>query len=83
MEIWVKDIKTNNSWKLDEDTTKLVYEKDGHPVFKLADIGRFRFYPVDPNSAEVVEKEHCHELEMDSEGYQYCLFDFMEGSDSE
>ena len=79
MEIWVKDIKTNNSWKLDGDTTKLVYEKDGHPVFKLADIGRFRFYPVDPNSAEVIEKERCHELEMDSEGYQFSLFDFMEG----
>ena len=83
MEIWVKDIKTNNSWKLDGDATKLVYEKDGHPVFKLADIGRFRFYPVDPNSAEVQKQEHCHELEMDSEGYQYCLVDFMERSENE
>ena len=79
MEIWVKDLKTNTSWVLDGDTTKLVYEKDGHPVFKLADIGRFRFYPCDPGREEAIRDERCHELEMDAEGYQFSLFDFMEG----
>ena len=81
MEIWVKDLKTNQCWKLDEDTSKPVFLADGHTRFKdstLSNIGNFRFYPCDPGREEAIRDERCHELEMDSEGYQYCLFDYTE-----
>lgn len=78
METWIKDLKTNKIWKLDGDKTKLVYEQDGHPIFKLSDIGRFRFYPCDPNSEEAFRAERCHQNEMNTEGYQFDIFDFKE-----
>ena len=76
MDIWVKDLKTGESWKLDDDSTKLVYRKDGQTQLKLSEIGRFRFFPCDPNSIEEYRAKSCHEKEMNSIGYQYSLFDY-------
>ena len=76
MEIWVKDLKTGNSWKLDEDSTKLVYTKNGQTQLKLSEVGRFRFFPCDPEKAEAYKKQQCHELEKNSLGYQFSLFDY-------
>lgn len=78
METWIKDLKTNKVWKLDGDKTKLVYEQDGHPIFKLSDIGRFRFYPCDPDHEAEFREERCKEIERNSEGYQFDIFDFKE-----
>lgn len=76
METWIKDLKTNKVWKLDGDKTKLVYEQDGHPIFKLSDIGRFRFYPCDPDKTDEFREERCKEIERNTEGYQFDIFDF-------
>lgn len=65
MEIWVKDLKTGESWKLDDDENKIVYQKDGHSVFNIRDLGRIRFFPFNPDEAE---KER--------EGYQLSIFDY-------
>lgn len=81
LEIWVKNLKTNQCWKMDEDSSKPVYMKDGQTMFKdstLSKIGCFRFYPCDPGRAESIRDERCHQQEMETEGYQYSLFDYME-----
>lgn len=45
---WVKNIKTGDCWRLDEDDTKPIYIKDGQTVINLADISNYKFYPVCP-----------------------------------
>ena len=78
LDIWVKDLKTNTSWILDEDSEKIVYKKDGQTKFKLSDIGRFRFFPCDPATIDMFKEEACHQKEMETEGYQFNFFDYEE-----
>lgn len=77
MTIWVKDNETGAKWILDNDATKPVYnDADGQMVFDIADIGRFRFYPMDPDSPEVKRYEQ-RLLDENDDGYQFNIFDFM------
>jgi hypothetical protein len=75
MDIWVKDTQTGTSWVLDGDTTKPVYnDASGQMVLDLSELGRYRFYPMNPESPEV--KRHEARLKADDEGYQLTIFDF-------
>ena len=65
MKTWVKNTKTGETWELDDDPTKPVYEKDGHTIIDLKQLSLFRFYPYNPDAAE-----------QEKEGYQFTLFDF-------
>ena len=67
MDTWVKNIKTGKTWKLDEDSTKPVYEINGQLQMELRDISKYRFYPFNP---DLEEKE--------KEGYQLTIFDLEE-----
>ena len=76
MDIWVRDLKTGEKWKLDDDKNKIVHRENGHTQFKLCDISRFRFFPCDPDHTEEFKAERCKELEKNARGYQYSIFDY-------
>ena len=94
METWVKDLKTGQSWMLDDDESKIVYQrKDGSTEFKLRDISRFRFYPMNPevyeanqHALKMLREHEFQEMKKEIErkrlqaqaNYQLTIFDFME-----
>lgn len=80
MDIWVKDMRTGEKWILDDDPSKKVYKTRGGSKlhFKLQDISCFRFYPCDPDHEAEFREERCKEIERNSEGYQFDIFDFKE-----
>ena len=76
MDIWVRDLKTGEKWKLDDDKNRKVYKDGEKTVFKLEDVSCFRFFPCDPDHTEEFRRERCKEIERSSTGYQYSIFDY-------
>lgn len=80
MEIWVKNLRTGEKWKLDNDKSKMVYKDGNNTMFQLKDISCFRFFPCDPDKADEFRQNRCKEIERNTEGYQFNIFDFKENA---
>lgn len=80
MDIWVKNLKTGEKWKLDNDKSKMVYKDGNRTMFQLRDISCFRFFPCDPDKTDEFREERCKEIEKNTEGYQFDIFDFKENA---
>lgn len=71
MEIWVENIKTKKTWKLDSDVTKDVFIINGEQHYKygVESIHNYKFYPVCPKEAPTMNLE-------EREFTQMSIFDY-------
>ena len=72
MKIYVQKVKTGEVWELSEDKSQEVYIENAVTKYKhgIKSVPLYKFYPCDP-------REHCKEIERDSEGYQFNIMDYL------
>lgn len=71
MTMWVKNLVTGEKWILDDDETKPVYQKGDNLHIELSDISKIRFFPCDPDIADVQQ-----ELSSFGHYHQNTIFDY-------